>query len=367
MTDTQNPEADGAGPRLFGISQSNRRPEEMWGKNCFNNAFPVALACYMWEKGVQPVYVRAVAESGSPSVEDCGITVAEVFGAPGNAGYRDLRFDFEARFEPYAQYVHNANEVDGSDLVVRHGERWLRPLQIKLTVVPDDGTSQGAPKDWAPELVLRPADSCVCALGIFARIADHAEEVEEIFAKPCADIQTWGNRTEMEVKRHAIFDCVERFLDRFRDRQQPYLLQPIWMTEGKSPALAANAFDLFVWSDHALVTAYLKQARGEAKINRATRALVRFARTQYELSTVSRIHIRSIYREMDFGRQTDKELALQGRVTRQYLISPRRASPILPPGVLPEIILGGGHKRLSPERRFDQTVYFTAENYFTED
>lgn len=53
MVDTRAGKQGEAGePRLFGIAQSNRRPDELWGKNSFNNAFPVALACYMWEQAI---------------------------------------------------------------------------------------------------------------------------------------------------------------------------------------------------------------------------------------------------------------------------------------------------------------------------
>ncbi|RKZ70412.1 MAG: HindVP family restriction endonuclease, partial [Candidatus Parabeggiatoa sp. nov. 1] len=40
-------------PRLFGIKHSNRdfSNKESWGKNQFNSSFPVALACYMSDKG----------------------------------------------------------------------------------------------------------------------------------------------------------------------------------------------------------------------------------------------------------------------------------------------------------------------------
>ena len=356
----------GDGPRLFGIAHSNRGPDEMWGKNCFNSAFPAALACHMWAKGIKPVYVRAAADKGGLTVENAEIGVDRIFNAPANARGEDLRFEFETKFEPYFGYVQNPAEVDGADLVIRRGEEWLRPLQIKLTVVPDDGTSRESRENWGPELVLRPSDTCACALGIFHRIADHAGEVEAIFRDPCAKIQHWNNRTEISVKRDDLFSCVERFLVEFHKEQQPYLLHPIWMTEGKSPLLAARAFDIFAWSDYALIAAYLAQAKGEGEINRATRAVVRFARTQYELATLGKIHIRRIYREMDFGRQTDKEAAMSGKMTRKHMTSPRRTSPVLSPEVLPEIILNGGHKKLSPERRFDQTVYFTAEKYFRE-
>ena len=357
------PAQDGE-PRLFGIVQSNRRPDEMWGKNCFNSAFPAALACRMWAEGIRPVYVRATADKNGLAVENSEIGVGQIFNTPAKVRSEDLHFAFETKFEPYVGYVQNPSELDGADLVIKHGEEWLRPLQIKLTVVPDDGTSKEPRDNWGPELVLRPADTCACALGIFHGIADHKKKVEAIFRNPCAEIQHWDNRTEIQVKRSELFACVERFLAEFHGGQQPYLLQPIWMTEGKSPILADNAFDIFVWSDFALIAAYLAQAKGEGEINRATRAVVRFARTQYELATRGKIHLRRIFREMDFGRQTDKEVAMSGKMTRKYMTSPRRTSPILPPEVLREIILNGGHKKLSPERRFDQTVYFTAEKYF---
>ena len=368
MVKKATPSAD-AEPRLFGIAKSNRPHSQMWGKNCFNSAFPAALACYMHSQGIQPVYICATAESGrNLAVENREISVSKVFGAPDRVSNEDLYFSFETKFFPYLRHLQDPAELDGADLVIRHGDDWLRALQIKLTVVPDETTNKEDPEKWAPEVVLRPADTCSCALGIYADVADRASEVEAIFRASCADIQHWDNRTEISQKREQLFKSVEEFLSTFQHLQKPYLLHPIWMTEGKQPILAAKAFDLFVWSDYALMTAYLRQAEAESKgaINRATRAVVRFARTQYELavSAHGKIRVRPIYREMDFGKQTDKEIAMSGKMTRKYMTSSRRASPILPPDVLKEIILHGGHKKLSPERRFDQTVYFTAEKYF---
>ena len=183
-------------PRLFGIAQSNRLPKDMWGKNCFNNAFPTALACHMWAKKIHPVYVRAMADGDALKVENTEIGVDRIFNAPANARSEDLRFEFETKFAPYFPHVQDPAEVDGADLVVRHADEWLRPLQIKLTVVPDDGTSKESCENWGPEVVLRPSDSRVCALGIFHRIADRAGEVEEIFRSVCAGIQHWDNSTE---------------------------------------------------------------------------------------------------------------------------------------------------------------------------
>ena len=62
---------------------------------------------------------------------------------------------------------------------------------------------------------------------------------------------------------------------------------------------------------------------------------------------------------MAFGNQTDKELAVNGSKWRQYVTSDRIIHPILPKTIVNEIIEPGYIQRLSPERRFDQTLYFT--------
>jgi hypothetical protein len=62
---------------------------------------------------------------------------------------------------------------------------------------------------------------------------------------------------------------------------------------------------------------------------------------------------------MAFEHQTDKEFAMSGSVTRNYMKSNRRQTPIMNKDCLSEIILDSGEKLLRPERRFDQTIYFT--------
>lgn len=358
--------ADAKEPRLFGLAQSNRARGAMWGKNCFNSSFPAALACYMRAQKIRPVYVRADADKNGPKCVNGEISVDDVFNVSANVRNEDLFFSFETKFAPYLAYVADEQQLDGVDLAIRRGEKWLRPLQIKLTVIPDNTTAGKAKDDWGPELVFRPADTCSCALGIFAGLANRADEVAEIFRNPCAKIQDWNNAAEMAQHKEGLLDCVGNFLATFHKQQNPYLLQQIWMTKGKSPFLAKKSFDIFVWSDYALIFAYLEKARKEAGLNRATRAVARFARIQYELADSSRrkVDIRRINRDMTFLLQTDKEVALSGLDTGDYMTSPRRHSPAMPPSVLKKIILNNGHKLLSPERRFDQTVYFTAEKYF---
>ena len=351
-------------PRLYGIFNSNRHNEELWGKNCFNSAFPTALACYMRDQGNAAVHVCVHTDkAGNAVVKNDDIAIDDVFNARGIPN-EELGFHFETGFPPYHDY---AGDVDKADLVVKNGDEWLRPFQIKLTVTPDDGTSGMDEKEWGPELVFRPADTSLCILGMYAAVASRAGEIQKLFSPVCSQIQDWDNRVEMLKHKDALIGCAKAFLAEFHGEQKPYILQTIWKTKGKTPHLADDAFDLFVWSDFAIVLATVLQAETERgqKVKRSYRSVIRFAKVMYELARQREtIQIKQIYRGLTFSAQTDKELAMGGRVTRNFLTSPRRTRLLFPPSVLKKIILGGGHEKLSPERRFDQTVYFAAKHYF---
>jgi len=229
--------------------------------------------------------------------------------------------------------------------------------------LPDDGTSKLEESLWGSELVIRPATTKYAALGMFQSIQDRIEDVREIFEPVCADIQHWSNKHEIANKTPALVDALNVFEKKFIKFQKPLLIQPIWKTKGKSPVLDDNAVDVFVWSDFALSRLFIESAQGNPlNIYRATRSTARLARILYEISTQRKTNIYQIYTEMAFEHQADKEFAVSDRITHNYMKSPRRLKPIMKKTVLSDIILGGGEKLLSPERRFDQTVYFTLGN-----
>lgn len=137
-------------------------------------------------------------------------------------------------------------------------------------------------------------------------------------------------------------------------------MQTIWKTQGKSPILADQAFDIVVWSDYAFSRLFIDGATEPAStMSRPMRATARLARCLWELSKSGKIRIDDIYRQMAFGNQTDKEFAISGTKWRQYVTTDRVVQPILPKTAVDEIIEHGYIERLSPERRFDQTLYFT--------
>lgn len=99
----------------------------------------------------------------------------------------------------------------------------------------------------------------------------------------------------------------------------------------------------------------------EIRMSRPMRATARLARCLWELSRSGIIRVNDIYRQMAFGNQTDKEFSVNGLKWKRYVTSDRTTRPILPRTVVNEIIEDGYIQRLSPERRFDQTLHFTVQ------
>ena len=346
---------------LYGIEHSNRTTEDHWGKNCFNSSFPTATANYMMAHDIPAVYIKVEPINGKLTVVADTIPISEVFGC-GERNAEDLYFSFETVFSPYQQYSFDA--IDGIDLVVKDLDgNFLSPLEVKLTVLPTDSTSKATEDKWGCELVIRSATTSYCALGMFDSIKEDSRHIREIFEETCSSIQMWDNNFEMTHKMPELCDCIDTFQGEYYKRQKPLLMQTIWKTQGKSPLLADNAFDIVVWSDYAFSRLFIDGSdEVSAEMKRPQRATARLARCLWELSKSGTIRVADIYRQMAFGNQTDKEFAIGGPKWRQYVNTPRTITPILPKTVVNEIIQPGYIQKLSPERRFDQTLYFTVRN-----
>lgn len=348
-----------AEPTLFGIVNSNRQPSQHWGKNQFNSSFPVSLACYMKENAIKATYLAIDKDLKVKAVD---ITIDDVFNSKAKA--QELFFGFESTYSPYQKYSYE--NIGNIDLVISHKQQPLRPLEIKLTVVPDEATHKLAEDSWGPELVVRPDSTWYCAFGMMDSCWSKRSRVREIFEPLGSNMDDWGNRHEITNRKSDIHNAVNSFQKEFHELQKPFLMQPIWKTKGKLPVLSEKAFHIFVWSDFALCRAFFDQAaksRGN-EVNRFLRSTARCSRILYELSTKEKVRIKEIYTEMAFGKQNDKEFSMSGRITRKYIPPAHIVSPAVDRTVLRQLILNGGEKKLSPERRFDQTIYFTATDLF---
>lgn len=361
MAEKKAGESGVATPALYGISHSNRNFSDKycWGKNQFNSSFPVALCCYMRDKKYGSVLISQKGEKTQTGT----IGFDKVFGTvkPNSK----LKFCFESAFAPYGEFVEDEMEV--IDLVIKDFEddTFIRPLEIKLTTLPDDGTSSFSEDKYGSELVVRSPTMRYLALGIAQKCGKKERaEIQKIFHSACAKIRDWGNQAEMMTKRGAIFEALNRFLISFEKVQQPLLIQPIWKTVGKEPRLAKNCLDVFTWTDFALARMLYDistSARSENAITRPQRALLRLARFLYEFSKAGKVYQQPIYDGMTFDTLGDKEFAVNGHKTNKYMSCARLIKPIVKKEEIKNIVLGGGQKYLSPERRFDAILFFSTD------
>lgn len=347
---------------LYGIEHSNRTVDDHWGKNCFNSSFPAAMANYMLDNSISAIYINLAEVHGEMKVVATEIPINRVFNC-GDKHPNELYFAFESVFEPYQEY--SFDQIDGIDLVIKDTEgHFLSPLEVKLTVLPDNTTYRKPENQWGSEMVIRSATTSYCALGMFDAVKDHARSVREIFEDSCSSIQSWDNDFEMTHKLPSLCQSIDAFQRRFYQHQKPLLMQTLWKTQGKSPLLADHAFDIVVWSDYAFSRLFIDSSYEAAiTMSRPMRATARLAKCLWELSKSGKIRVVDIYRQMAFGNQTDKEFSIPGVKWKTYVTTPRTARLILPKEAVNEIIEDGYIERLSPERRFDQTLYFTVRNH----
>lgn len=346
-------------PALFGVSRSNRNFNDAyyWGKNQFNSAFPVALACYMRSLNAPLAYIK-FENSRSTKVDE--LDVSQLFGS--SLPNEQLYFSFETRFDAFRASVHD--ELPAIDLVVGVGDpvQQLRPIEIKLTTLPDNSTESLDESRYGAELVIRSATTRYMALSMAQSVEPYQSRVKGIFEPVFARVRNFDSKVEMAAVVPLAVKALDIFLDEFKHLQQPLLMQPIWKTIGKSPVLANNCLDIFVWSDFALTHLFLDSARNPRDlqaISRYARAALRLSRFLYERSKSEKVFQAPIYDGMTFDNQNDKEFSMPGTRTRDLMACERLRTPLITKDEIKNIILGGGQKYLSPERRFDAILYFS--------
>ena len=340
---------------LFGIEHTNRSDKQHWTKNCFNSSFPTALACYMMENKKKAIYAHLGVVGGELKIVCDEIEINELFRC-GNKKAGELFFHFETKFKPYQQYCTDA--LDSIDLVVKDLDgNYLAPVEVKLTVLPSSATSTRPETEWGSEIVVRTATTSYLAIGIWDQVKLERDRIRDIFEDTCAGIGSWTNDYEMAHKTSDLKTCLETFEKEFLKHQRPLVMQPLWKTNGQSPILDDDAFDIVVWSDMAFSRLFIDTESGDT-MSRPMRATARMSKCLWELSKSGRIRIDSIYRQMTFNQQNDKEVAPSGTVWRGYITSNRVVKPCITKDEVNKIILSPGYfERLKPERRLDQTLY----------
>jgi hypothetical protein len=344
-------------PGLFGITHSNRDFENKstWGKNQFNSSFPASLSAYLHEKGFENVYLKL---DKNCKVVHQKISTSDFFGLQPTSD--DLFYSFESAYTPYEQLV--IGHLPRVDLVTqrRSSGTALKPIEIKLTALPDHTTAELSENNYGAEIVIRPDTIVYLACSIAFNFRNKLDVLKSFFSEDVTNIKDWSEGTEVWPYIHKIIDSIDNIALSNLDKQEPIVMQPIWKTIGKSPTLAENCLDVFVWSNLAFTQLFLDSARGDLpsnnQITRQIRTVIWLFKMLYDFAHNGRFNHAAIIDELSYNTKNDKAFAMSGTQTRQYMNCNELHNPRIRKEEIKYIILGGGQELLSPERRFDAII-----------
>ncbi len=345
-------------PSLFGVAASNREfsKKEAWGKNQFNTSFPVSLACHMDCDGLKVVYITL---NEALEVAHGLLKISDVLGLKPTSP--NLYFAFEECFSPYEDLLTGVLPridlvtVDTSNDVYKH----LKGIEIKLTALPDHQTCELSEDQFSCEIVVRPDTIVYLALNIAAAYQSNRLALRSFLEPVCGRSINWKNASDVIPALPQLIDCLDEVLLASISRQGPFLMQPIWKTAGKSLRLAEHCFDIFVWSDYAFTRLFIDvawQSGRTTSITRHMRTVIWLAKMLYEFAVRGRMDHRRIIDSLTYDTKNDKAFSCGGQITYPYLKSKELTKPRVGKSAIKNIIIGGGEKFLSPERRLDGAI-----------
>ncbi|MEZ4884144.1 MAG: HindVP family restriction endonuclease [Chitinophagales bacterium] len=346
-------------PRLFGINHSNRdfTQKDTWGKNQFNSSFPAALSAYIHSINHKNIYLKL---NQNLEVVHNQISTIELFGLSPQSD--DLFYAFESAYSPYQQLL--VGYLPRVDLVTqsRNSGHVLKPLEIKLTALPDHTTCELEESKYGCELVVRPDTIVYLACSIAHCFKGSRNELKKYFSKDFANIANWNIGQVITPYLSKIVVILDKIMLSLLGKQEPLLMQPIWKTKGKSPILADNCLDVFVWSNLAFSQLFLDIVRRSLireihKINRPIRTMIWLFKMLHDFAEKGQFNHAEVIDNLSYNTKNDKAFAVSGKTTHPYMSCTELTKPRIRKEDIQEIILGGGQELLSPERRFDAIIY----------
>lgn len=343
-------------PGLFGLKNSNRDflSQDTWGKNQFNSSFPASLFCYMGSKNLKAKFL--ISKNSKISVDE--ISFKDAIGLDWNS--REIFFSFESEFSPYHKYV--SGNLPRVDLVVQNlkDNSQTAALEIKLTAMPDNTTCDLTEDKYGSELVIRPDTIVYQALSLIHNQNYSNTVLKKLFTKYSIDKLDFLDEKAVLANFSQIILFINELVLISEEKQKPLIMQPIWKTVGKAPKLAENCLDIFIWSDVSFMKFNIDICKVTSKtnsINRQMRSIVWLIKMLFDFSTNAHFSAESITNELIYGARNDKAFAVSGFVTNSYMYCAELVKPRIEMKEIKNIIIGGGEKLLSPERRFDAIVF----------
>jgi len=338
-------------PGLFGLKKTNRdfTLKKTWGKNQFNSSFPASLCCYISSKKIKANYLSIKEQVFKPGE----ISIKKVFGIEPQD--KDTYFAFESQHTPYQKYI--VGTLPRTDLVIQRESsgQCLSGLEIKLTALPDNTTCDLENELYGSEIVVRPDTIVYLACSIASSLSTTLYDLI-----PCINIKDWTKANLILEKINEIVDVIENISLALENNQESFLIQPIWKTIGKSPKLAEDCLDVFIWSNAGFAYFISRIANRSASangINRQTRTAIWLYKMLYDIKNKKKFNHKQIIDSLSYNTKNDKAFASAGNVTNRYMSCPRLKKPVVTKDEIKNIILGGGQNLLSPERRFDAIIF----------
>jgi HindVP restriction endonuclease len=296
-------------------------------------------------------------------IEHYEIDVKKLFGTDplGDSTY----FGFEMDHSPFQVLVNGS--LLRIDLVVCKLENDLttcvQPLEIKLTALPDDSTHAGGDEDYGCELVIRSSTILYTALSIAAEFRSNPRNLLN-YLSHLYTIADWELETNVLPLVEQACDSIDAIAKTLISKQKPVLMQPIWKTDGKSSILHEHCLDIFVWSDIAFTRLFVDSARADAAsgrgvMTRQMRTVLQLSKMLLDFAVTEKINHISVFENLTYNTKTDKSFSANGLITRKYMKGQILTEPRITKSEIKNIILGGGEKLLSPERRFDAMIVNT--------
>jgi len=276
----------------------------------------------------------------------------------------NLYYSFESDFAPWRTMV--VSRPERIDLVTMDTERnneCVRPIEIKLTALPDNQTANLTDDKYGSEIVVRSPSILHLALSIAKNYqterAELRNQLERIYERKNIN---WEKFAEAKPHIESLAEIIDSILKMKMKQQSPFLLQPVWKTEKKTLHMADDCFDIFVWSDFAFTRLFMDKIKADReRISRRMRTVVWLSKMLYDYSLRGKIDYGQVIGTYIYDTKNDKAFALGGNLTNLYMSCNELTRPRISKYDLKKIILGGGEKFLSPERRLDAAILASLE------
>lgn len=351
-------------PGLFGQKHSNRdyTKEKTWGKNQFNSSFPASLVAYMYSKNIQPVYICI---DKKQNIIHKYISGDILFGTSPLSD--DLYYGFESNYFPFNKYYTGKSERIDLVLSNLNTNEALRGFEVKLTALPDNTTKDLDESHYSCEIVVRPPTICFVACSICCHYSTERDKQRlRSLLSGVPYITHWEMIDEVAPHYETIRNAVINVMEDMTKHQSPFIIQPIWKTNGKNLRLTDDCLDVFVWSDIAVIKMCIDSAYTNKDINRFQRTIIWIYKMLFDYVTFGQFDYITIIKNQSYGTANDKAFSLPGTRSFDFLKSPELTHPRIHKNEIKNIILGGGQNFLSPERRFDAMIVNTP-NLFDEE